>query len=298
MKHLLVFLLLPMSLLAQQNFDTVKIRPFRLANNLHMLTGAGGNIALLTGSEGNLIVDDQYAPMSEKIAKATDAISPGGIKYVINTHLHGDHSGGNENFKKLGATLMAHDNVRARMMKQTVNRQGAIVPPRDKDAWPVITFETKMNVHLNGEDIDLIFIDRGHTDGDILVHFRQANVMHTGDAFGRKRYPFIDITSGGSFPGFINTLDIIYALSNDNTRIIPGHGVLSTRADIKAYRDLLVDIRDQVVAALKKGTRVEELASLPIASKYDAELSGGFVRGKDFVVLVADQMKATVELKK
>lgn len=298
MRILLALLLLSSTLRAQQNFDTVKIRPFQLADNLYMLMGSGGNLAALTGKDGNLIVDDQFAPLSEKIKNAVNALDPGGIKYVINTHLHGDHTGGNENFKRLGATLMAHDNVRARMMKESVNRQGKTVPPRDKDAWPVITFDTRLNVHLNGEDMELVHLDRGHTDGDVIIYFRTANVMHTGDAFVRYGYPFIDLGSGGSFAGFINTLDIIYSLANDNTRIIPGHGAVAKRGDVKALRDKLVDIRDQVVAALKKGTKVEDIPGLGITDKYEAEMGKGFIKGKDFVLLVADQMKATAELKK
>lgn len=288
---LLLLLLLPLSLFAQQNFDTVNIRPFKLADNLYMLTGAGGNLAALTGKDGNLIVDDQFAPLSEKIKNAVKALDAGEIKYVINTHLHGDHTGGNENFRRMGATLMAHDNVRVRMMKESVGRQGNTVPPRNKDAWPVITFGNQLNVHLNDQDIEIIYLDRGHTDGDVVVYFKNANVIHTGDAFGVKRYPYIDLGSGGSFTGFINTLDKIYALANDNTRILPGHGVISNRADVKSLRDKLADIRDQVAAALKKGTKVEDIANLPIATKYDAELSTGFVRGKDFVVLVAEQLR-------
>lgn len=263
-----------------------------------MLTGSGGNIGVLTGKEGVLMVDDQYAPLSEKIKQAIKALDPGDINYVINTHIHGDHTGGNENFRKSGATLVAHDNVRNRMMKEGVNRQGNKVPPRDKEAWPVVTFESKLNVHLNSEDMELVYIDKGHTDGDIIVRFKNANVMHTGDAFVRGRYPIIDWSSGGSFPGFINTLDIIYILADDNTKVIPGHGALARRQDVKDLRDKMVDIRDQVVAAMKKGTKVEDIPALGIADKYDAELGRGSVKGKDFVLMVAEQMKATAELRK
>ena len=291
--RILAFLLalVPTLVTAQQNFDTVKIRPFKLTDNLYVLFGSGGNIGVLTGAEGNLIVDDQFAPLTEKIRAAVKTLDPGEIKYVINTHLHGDHSGGNENLKKIGATLVAHDNVRNRMMKETVNRQGATVPPRSKDAWPAVTFATKLNVHLNGEDLELTYLDRGHTDGDIIVYFKNANVLHTGDAFVRYGYPYVDISSGGSFPGFIHTLEMIYATANDNTRIIPGHGAVATRADVKALRDKLADIRDQVAAALKKGTKPEDIAALGITDKYEAELGKGFVKGKDFVLMVATEMK-------
>lgn len=298
MRTLFFVLLLPISLQAQQNFDTVKIRPFPLTDNVYMLTGSGGNIGLLVGPEGNLIVDDQYAPLSVKIRQGVYAINPGEVRYVINTHLHGDHTGGNENFRKVGATLVAHDNVRARMMKESVNREGKTVPPRSPESWPVVTFERRLNVHLNGEDLELHYLDRGHTDGDVIVKFRKANVIHTGDAFVRERYPFIDITSGGSFLGYIHTLQQIYDLADDQTKIIPGHGALATRADVKALHDKLADIRDQVMAALNKGTKPEELGSLPIATKYDPEFGKGFVKGKDFVLLVADEVKGMAPARK
>lgn len=298
MRILLLLLLLPFTLQAQQNFDTVRIRPFQLTDDVYMLTGSGGNIGVLVGPEGNLIVDDQYAPLSDKIRKAVYTINPGEVRYVINTHLHGDHTGGNENFRKVGATLVAHDNVRARMMKESVNREGKTVPPRNPESWPVMTFGQRLNVHLNGEDLELYYLDRGHTDGDVIVKFKKANVIHTGDAFVRERYPFIDLTSGGSFLGYIHTLQQIYDLADDQTKIIPGHGALATRADVKALHDKLSDIRDQVIAALNKGTKPEELTSLPIAAKYDAEFGKGFVKGKDFVLLVADEVKVMVSARK
>lgn len=285
-------LMLSVAAFGQQNFDTVKIRPFRIADNLYMLTGSGGNIGVLTGPEGVLMVDDQYAPLSGKIRQAIGALDPGEISFLVNTHVHGDHSGGNQNFKRLGATLMAHDNVRARMMKESVNRQGKTVPPRDKEAWPAVTFESTLSVHVNGEDIELIHLDRGHTDGDIIVRFTTANVIHTGDAYVRYGYPFIDLSSGGSFPGFIHALDLIYAAANDNTKIIPGHGAVATRSDVKGLRDKLADIRDQVAAALRKGTKAEDIPALGITDKYDAELGSGFLKGKDFVLMVAGEMKA------
>lgn len=282
---------LPTAAMSQTNFDTVKIRPFKLTDNLYMLTGAGGNIALLTGSDGVLMVDDQYAPLSEKIREAVNALDPGGVKYIINTHLHGDHTGGNEYFRKLGVTLMAHENVRSRMMKELVTPQRTI-PPRPREAWPVITVQTAMAVHLNGEDVEVVHLDPGHTDGDMMIFFKGANVMHTGDAFVRSGYPRIDGGNGGSFTGYISSLERLYAAANESTRVIPGHGKLAVKADIKAFRDKLADIRDQVAAALKKGTKIEDIPSLGITDKYEAELGKGFVKGKDFVLMAAEQLKA------
>jgi glyoxylase-like metal-dependent hydrolase (beta-lactamase superfamily II) len=282
-----------------QNYDTVKIVPVSVANNIYMLKGSGGNIGVLIGKDGTLMIDDQFAPLSNKINGAIKTLSPVEIRFLINTHLHGDHSGGNENFKKIGATIVAHDQVRARMTKEQVNKVfNRTTPPRDPDALPVITFSAKLNFHLNDEDVELIHIDKGHTDGDVIVHFTKANVYHTGDAFVRYGYPFIDVSSGGSFTGFLNTLDKIIALADDNSKIIPGHGELATKADVKALRDKLYDIKDQVLAALKKDKKVEDIASLGITDKYDAELGKGFLKGKDFVLLAAEELKASLPVKK
>jgi glyoxylase-like metal-dependent hydrolase (beta-lactamase superfamily II) len=277
--------------LAQQpNYDTVRIRPVLVSNNLYFLKGSGGNIGVLIGNDGTLMIDDQFAPLSNKINGAIKTLSPGEIKFLINTHIHGDHTGGNDNFKKMGITILAQDQVRERMTKETVNRQNEKVPPRAKDALPDITFADKLNVHINDEDIELIHFDPGHTDGDVIVHFKKANVYHMGDMFVTYGYPFIDVSSGGSVNGMITALDKILALMDDNAKVIPGHGELSTKADVKVFRDRLADIRDQVAAALKKGKKKEDLVNLGITDKYDAEWGKGFLKGKDFVMLVADNI--------
>jgi glyoxylase-like metal-dependent hydrolase (beta-lactamase superfamily II) len=289
----LLFLLCTFSLQAQ-NFDTVKIRPQKITDKIYMLTGSGGNIGLLIGSDGLLMIDDQYAPLSAKITDAIKSISKNNIRYVINTHVHGDHSGGNDNFKKQGATLVAHEQVRTRMMTEQFNKRfNSKTPPRDKEAWPSITFNTNLNFHLNDEDIDIVHLDKGHTDGDAIIHFKRANVFHAGDAFVRYGYPFIDLSSGGTVNGFISTLDKFLLLLDDNSKIIPGHGALATKADVKQLRDELVDIRDQVLAALKKGTKVEDLGALGITDKYEAKLGKGFIKGKDFVMIVAESLNAS-----
>ncbi|MFM8914108.1 MAG: MBL fold metallo-hydrolase [Flammeovirgaceae bacterium] len=292
MRNLICLLLLTNSLFAQ-NFDTVKIRPQRVTDNIFMLTGSGGNIGLLIGRDGVLMVDDQYAPLSQKISDAIKSISKNNLRFVVNTHVHGDHSGGNENFKKLGATLVAHEQVRVRMMTEQFNKRfNRTSPPRDKEAWPQITFSTNMYFHLNGEDIDLVHLGKGHTDGDVIVHFKKANVFHAGDAFVRYGYPFIDISSGGTVNGFIETLDKFLLLLDDNSKIIPGHGELATKADVKLLRDQLADIRDQVAAALKNGTKPEDVGSLGITDKYEENMGKGFLKGKDFVMMIAESLNA------
>ena len=283
-----------LGVLAQgNNMDTVKIRPVKITDNIYMLKGSGGNIGVLTGKDGTLMIDDQFAPLSNKINGAIKTLDPGEIKFLINTHVHGDHSGGNENFSKMGVTVVAHDRVRERMMNPYVDRDNKTTPPRDSKAWPVLTFMDKIGLHLNDEDIDVVYLDKGHTDGDVVIHFKKANIFHTGDAFVRYGYPFVDLSRGGSFNGFVSALDKMLLLMDDNSKVIPGHGELATKADVKIFRDKLTDIRDQVAAALKKGKKIEDIAALGITDKYDADWGKGFVKGKDFVLMVAENLKST-----
>ncbi|MBS1544210.1 MAG: MBL fold metallo-hydrolase [Bacteroidetes bacterium] len=298
MKKLLLVLLCVAGVLqvnGQANYDTVKIRPLKIAENIYMLKGAGGNIGVMTGKDGTLMIDDQFAPLSNKINGAIKTLDPGEIKFLINTHVHGDHSGGNDNFKRMGASIVAHDKVRERMLtEQVIRSRNMTFPPRERDALPVITFSDKLNFHWNDEDIELLHMASGHTDGDVVVHFKKANVFHTGDTFVRYGYPFIDISSGGSFAGFVGNLDILLSMMDDNSKIIPGHGEPATKADLKTLRDKMVDIRDQVLAALKKGKKVEDIPGLGITDKYDAELGKGFLKGKDFVLVAAEELITTL----
>jgi glyoxylase-like metal-dependent hydrolase (beta-lactamase superfamily II) len=289
-------LMLPVLIKAQTRWDSVKITSEKLTNNIYVLKGSGGNIGLLTGPDGIIMIDDQFRPLSEKIQSAIAALDGGTIKFTINTHIHGDHTGGNEFFKQLGATLIAHDIVRERMMKEkTDETTHETAPARNKDAWPVITFSDQLNIHYNGQDIELLHFEPGHTDGDVIIHFKQANVFHMGDVFITYGYPFIDTSNGGNINGLIETLDSVLPLMDDESIIIPGHGNVSKKEDVKKYRDRLADIRDKVAAALKKGTKIEELAGLGITDPYDAEWGKGFIKGKDFVMIVAAGLKDALE---
>ncbi|HZY82802.1 MAG TPA: MBL fold metallo-hydrolase [Cyclobacteriaceae bacterium] len=292
--RLLIFLLLvSTAAFSQQNYDTVKIRPLKITDRVYMLKGAGGNIGLLTGADGLLMIDDQFAPLSEKIKAAVTAIDAGTVRFLINTHIHGDHTGGNENFKKMGVTLLAHDVVRERMSKETVNPQNnQTIPPRDKAAWPEITFADRMNLHLNDEDIELYHFTNGHTDGDVVIRFVKANVYHVGDLFNRTSFPFIDGRNGGAFTGLIANFDKILGLIDDNAKVIPGHGNLATKADVKAYRDMLVELNDGVVKAMKSGKKVEDIPALNLTARYDDTFGKGFIKGKDFIVIVANELAA------
>ena len=277
---MLCLLMTALPVLGQQNFDSVQVTSLPVRDNVYMLKGAGGNIGVLTGEDGVLMIDDQFLPLGQKIEAAIAALDKGPIRFTLNTHIHGDHSGSNEYFKQLGSTLIAHDLVRERMVRE----------PRDKDAWPLITFPDKLSLHMNGQDIDLLYLP-GHTDGDIIIHFRQANVFHMGDVFVRYGYPYIDVKNGGSINGMIASVDKALAMMNDETLIIPGHGELCKKDEVKKYRDRLASIRDQVAAALKKGKKVEDLAGLGITKAYDAEWGKSFIKGNDFVLIVAEGLK-------
>src|SRR5882762_4897224 len=291
-KHFLLLsgIIVVFASLAQENFDTVKIRPIKVDDHIYMLKGSGGNIRVLTGKDGVLMIDDQFAPLSQKIKDAIKSLDPGEIRFLINTHVHGDHSGGNENFRRMGVTVIAHERVRERMMKEHVYKETK-EPPRDKDAWPIITLADRVSFHLNDEDIDLLHFGRGHTDGDVIVHFKKANVFHTGDIFVRYGYPYIDASRGGGVNGFIAYLDKLLPVMDENSKVIPGHGELATKADVKVFRDKLADMRDQVAAALKKGKKVEDIPALGITDKYDVEWGKGFLKGKDYILFIAEDLK-------
>lgn len=288
-RSLLVIIMLPLTVLAQQNFDEVKIEPVKLNDHIYMLKGSGGNIGVLTGGDGIVIIDDQFAPLTDKITAAVKALHPADIAFLVNTHIHGDHTGGNENFKQAGVTIVAHDNVRSRMMEETVNTEtGEKTTARNKDAWPVITFSSDVNFHLNGEDVEIHHFTRGHTNGDVVIRFVQSNVFHAGDSYVRYGYPFIDLNSGGSVEGFITNIDKLLSMLDSESRIIPGHGEVATKVDVQMFRNRLKEIYDQVVAAIRRGMKKEDLGALPIAGKYDADWGQGFVKGKDFVMTVAE----------
>jgi len=272
---------------AQDNYNTVEIKPIKITDNIYMMMGAGGNIGFIKGEEGALIIDSQFGPLSGKIAQAVFNEGGGAIKMLVNTHVHGDHTGSNDNFKKWGVTIVAHDNVRSRMVKGDASRD---VAPRDKAAWPLVTFPDRMNIHWGDEDLELYHFFTGHTDGDVIVKFKNANVFHMGDMYVQYGYPFVGVNNGGGINGFISSLDKMLPLMDDNSKIIPGHGNLATKKEVQAFRDRLVEIHDVVAAALKKGTKVEDVANLPIATKYDAEWGKGFVKGKDFVMMVAENL--------
>ena len=208
-----------------QNFDSVQVRGTPVAGSVHMLVGSGGNMGLVVGDDATFLVDDQFAPLTEKVLAAIRSITPTPVKFVLNTHWHFDHTGGNENIGKAGALIFAHENVRRRMSTdQFIEALNRREPPSPRGALPVVTFTDTVSFHLNGDSIVVFHVPPAHTDGDAIVMFMKANVVHMGDVFVTDRYPFVDLSSGGSIHGIIGAADRVLAVTNAQTKIIPGHG--------------------------------------------------------------------------
>lgn len=270
-----------------QNFDTVQIITHKITDKIFMLEGSGGNIGVITGNDGTVIIDDQFAPLSEKIKTSLKALSANPVRFVINTHYHGDHVGGNENFGKDGAIIIAQDNSRLRMTtEQFLAAFNSRTPPAPYDALPKITFTESVTLHLNGETLQVIHIKNAHTDGDAIIYFKESNVIHTGDVFVRYGLPFIDQEHGGSIDGMIKGTDEIIALANDDTKIIPGHGAIATKKDVIEYRTMLQTLRDRIANAMKQGKTLAEI----IASDPTKEYTAAFDRSS-FITLVYDSLK-------
>lgn len=276
-----------------QDFEDVEIETVRVAPGLHMLVGRGGNIGVSTGADGIVLIDDQYAPLHEKITAAVAAIQPGPVRFLLNTHWHGDHVGGNEAFGLAGAVIVAHDAVRARMsVEQFMKAFDRTVPASPKGALPVVTFAAGVTLHLNGDEIRVLHVPGAHTDGDAIVHFRGANVLHMGDTFFAGRYPFVDLGSGGSLSGVIAAAEQGLALADADTKIIPGHGPLSDRAGLAAYRDLLVTARDRVAAAIAAGRSLAEVVESRPLAEYDDAWGGGFIDPEAFLKVAYTSLSA------
>ena len=227
---------------AQPDFSTVEISTHHVAGTVHYLEGRGGNIGLSIGDDGVVMIDDQFAPLSDRIAAAIEGISNGDIRFLINTHVHGDHTGGNANFAARGVPILAQDRVRTRL--------AANQPP---EALPVLTYHEDVTIHLNGEEVRVIPMPPGHTDGDSIIHFVDSDVIHTGDMFRTVAFPVIDRGNGGTLPGTIDSLGVLAGMAGPDTKILPGHGVVSSRADVIEFRDMVIAVAGRVERLVEGG---------------------------------------------
>lgn len=287
MKKIYQFLILTLliSTLAQaQRFDKVEITTTKLTEQTYMLEGAGGNIGISIGDDGVFVIDDQFAPLSEKILAAIKSLSDKPLKFLVNTHYHGDHTGGNENMKKAGATIIAHDNVKKRLVEKQTS----------KEALPVITFNDKLNLSINNESIAIFHVANAHTDGDSLLYFTESNVLHTGDTFFNGRYPYIDLNSGGSVKGYIEAVKKGLILINDDTKIIPGHGKLANKKDYKIFLKMLKTLQNSIQKAIDEGKTEDEVKNdNSITKAYDdLDYGSGFINNEKIRLTFYKSLKA------
>jgi len=252
-----------------QNFDSVEIKTSKVSGPVYMLEGSGGNIGVLVGNDGVMLVDDEFAPLSEKIKKAIGAISDKPIRFIINTHFHGDHTDGNKIFGSEGSVIVAQENARKRMttdyfFKAFKQEQKAMT----YEGLPKITFAESITFNMNGETVQVIHIKNAHTDGDAAIYFKESNVLHTGDAFVRYGLPFIDDQGGGTIDGMINGAEQMLKMINDETKIIPGHGQLSSKKDLQDYKKMLQTVRSRVADGIKAGKTMDQIVKADPAKEY------------------------------
>jgi cyclase len=275
---------------AAQDLSKVEIKTQQLAPGVAVLFGAGGNIGVSYGEDGTILIDDQFAPLTEKIQKAVADLGAQPVKFLVNTHWHFDHSGGNENLGKAGAVIMAHDNVRVRMAAGATVA-GNVTPPAPKAALPVVTYADGLKLHLNGEEVRVVHVPAAHTDGDSFIHWTKSNVIHMGDLFMLGiSFPFVDVGSGGNVRGFVAAADKALALANDQTKIIPGHGAMATKADLQNHRDMIATVIAKVEAGVKAGKTLEQIKASRPADGFGVK-ADGFITADAFVETVYNQVK-------
>ena len=275
---------------AQEN--KVEFTNFQLSDTIYMLRGRGGNVGISTGEDGLYIIDDQVKPITTQLLEAIQEISDKPIRFVFNTHYHGDHVGGNESIGGAGAVIIAHDNIRKRMTTEQVSIfMNSTTPPYAKGALPVLTFNDRLSLHLNGESATAYYVANGHTDGDSIIHFPVSNVIHMGDMYFNGLYPYVDLDAGGSIQGVIAAADLTLSLSNETTRIIPGHGPLATVGDLETYRDFLVKATANVQALIDEDMSLEQAIDAKPTEEWDATLGEVWITPPQFVTFIYNSLK-------
>lgn len=283
---LLCLCALPIGAVAQQpDYSKVEIKATKVSGNVYMLEGAGGNIGVSVGTDGILIVDDQFAPLADKIRAALKGLNQGKLRFILNTHWHGDHTGGNAQFGP-EATIIAHDNVRKRLStEQKIPFFKSTVPASPKEALPVITFDNSLSVHFNGEDIRAIHYPHGHTDGDSVIFFTQSNVVHLGDDFFAGRFPFVDVDNGGSVVGLAKNIGEIITKIPEGAKLIPGHGPLSTIDDLKLYHRMLLETTDVVRKKVEAGKTLDQIKGEGLPDEWKS-WGTGFIKTDAWIELI------------
>jgi glyoxylase-like metal-dependent hydrolase (beta-lactamase superfamily II) len=267
----------------QPDFSAVQIKVHQVSGNVYYLEGQGGNVGILIGDDGVLMIDDQFAPLSEKLTAAIRTLSNKPIRMLVNTHLHGDHTGGNANFGAMGIDIVAHDNVRVRLAKGV--NGGA---PSPAVALPVVTFGDAMSLHLNGETIEIAKLPPAHTDGDSYIRFTNADVIHAGDVFRTVGYPGVDFGNGGTVKGTIAALQALFDAAGPNTKILPGHGAVSTRDDVAAFRDLTIELQKRFTDLIRQGMTLEQV----VAAKPTADLDAKYGSSERLIPAFYNAVKA------
>jgi glyoxylase-like metal-dependent hydrolase (beta-lactamase superfamily II) len=273
------------------DFSKVEIKTTRLAPDFYTLEGQGGTISVLTGPDGVLLVDSQFAPLTDKLVAAIRKLSDKPIRFLIDTHVHGDHTGGNENFAKLGVLIFSRDQLRARLEHPGPAADGTPGKPAAPAALPVVTYDGPVSIHVDGENVRLIPIRNAHTDGDTLVSFPGHDILAVGDYFRSVGYPFVDLNNGGSLAGILDGLGATIGRAGPNTKIIPGHGPITDRAGLIASRDLILAVRDKVAALVAQGKTLEEVIAAKPTEEFDARVPQGAQSSERFVKWVYTEVK-------
>jgi cyclase len=291
MRLLTGFCLLIFAASVPAQFDDVSIETTHVSGAVYMLEGRGGNLAVMTGTDGILLVDDQYAPLTDRILAAIAAIDPGPVRFLINTHWHFDHTGGNEQLGGMGSVIVAHDKARQRMSSdQFMAVIDRTIPALPEGALPVVTFNDQVTFHFNGEAVTAYHVANAHTDGDSVIHFPVSNVLHMGDNFFHGSYPLVDLSNGGSVTGMVDAVQFALGLCESGTKVIPGHGPLANCADLESFGQMLADATERVRELMAAGKSLDEIITMRPNAELDERLGTGFIKPDQFTRFIYDSL--------